>query len=120
MELEQSSGVLFTTCAVCTTHHNSEHQSVPGLLFPDHPRATRIRGVDHPFKYDCKEGAAKVNAAWKMLSIFIGGAGAEDGCGIGGGGANVGWEEGAGDGDVNGGDRRVEVVGGDDTICFAP
>ena len=55
-----------------------------------------------------------------MLSIFIGGAGAEDGCGIGGGGANVGWEEGAGDGDVNGGDRRVEVVGGDDTICFAP
>ena len=55
-----------------------------------------------------------------MLSIFLGGTGAEDGSGVGGGGADVGREKRAGDGDVEGGDWRVEIVGGDDAVRLAP
>ena len=64
-------------------------------------------------------GAAEVGASGEVFHGFLGGAGVEDGVGVGGGFGNVGGEEGVGAGDVDGGGvGRGEAVGGDYDVDF--
>ena len=58
----------------------------------------------------------EVNAAGEVfLDLLLGSVGEEDG-GVLGGAGEVGWEERHGDGGVEGGVGRMEVVGGDDEV----
>ena len=65
---------------------------------------------------DGEEGAALSDAASEMFVVLLECAGVENVGGAGGGGGGVGGEEGAGNGDVDGGDGRGAVVGGDDEV----
>eukprot|EP00966_Prymnesium_polylepis_P125713 2906742-Prymnesium_polylepis.1 len=75
-------------------------------------RGSPVEGVDPVAGVAALGG----HAAGEVFGGFFGGAGVEDGGGGGGGGAEVGGEEGPGDGGVDGGNGRVELEGGDDDI----
>ena len=51
-----------------------------------------------------------------MLRVLFRGARLEEGVGAGGGVREVGGEEGAGDGDIDGGGGRILAVSGDDQV----
>ena len=63
-----------------------------------------------------QEGPLLSDAAGEVLVVLLPGARGEEGGGIVGGGAGVGWEQRAGDGDVDGGDRGVGGEEGDDEV----
>eukprot|EP00964_Phaeocystis_antarctica_P086745 scaffold54957_cov21-Phaeocystis_antarctica.AAC.2 len=61
--------------------------------------------------------------SWAMepvLVVLLGGACGEEGGGVGGGGGGEGREQRAEDGDVDGGDRRVEVEAVTTRSTFRP
>ena len=68
---------------------------------------------------DGQEGALLGDGAGEVLVVLLGGACGEEGGGVGGGGGGVGRDQRAGDGDVDGSDRRVEGEAGDDKVHLA-
>ena len=68
---------------------------------------------------DGQEGALLGDGAGEVLVVLLGGACGEEGGGVGGGGGGVGRDQRAGDGDVDGSDRRVEGEAVDDKVYLA-
>ena len=65
---------------------------------------------------DGQEGPLLSDAPVEVLDVLLPGARGEEGGGIVGGGGGVGWDQRAGDGDVDGGDRGVGGEEGDDEV----